>query len=207
VIVATPAPVARTLVRTLPREVEAALDAVTYGSFVSMAVLTRESGSKPWDDLYALLTPGLSFNMLFNHANPLRAAGIRQDGGSLMCYAGGAPAHELLDLPDDDVERRFTADVVRIYPELDGLITETVVQKWRYGNCYRRIGSGFEAMRAYNRDPAHTIQFAGDYFADVSGTIEDATRSGIETARTVSKGLDALLDTGRLASRPATTGA
>jgi oxygen-dependent protoporphyrinogen oxidase len=192
VIVATPAPVARKLVRGLPREAEAALEAVTYGSFVSMAVLTRESGPMPWDDLYALLTPGMSFNMLFNHANPLRAAGIRKNGGSLMCYAGGAPAREFLGVPDEEVERRFTADLVRVYPELDGLISETVVQKWSYGNCYRRTGADFEVMRAYNREPAHPIQFAGDYFAEVSGTIEDATRSGMETAQTVSAGLDAL---------------
>jgi hypothetical protein len=87
------------------------------------------------------------------------------------------------------------------------LVAETVVQKWVHGNCYRTVGADFEAMRAHSREPGHAIAFAGDYFADVSGTIEDATRSGIETARTVSKGLDALLDTGRLASRPATTGA
>lgn len=190
VIVATPAPVARTLVPGLPADVQASLDAVVYGPFVSMALLTNESEPMPWDDLYALLTPGMSFNMLFNHANPLRGSSVRQSGGSLMCYAGGQPARELLRLPDDEIERRFTADLVRVYPELGGLVAETIVQRWPYGNCYRRPGSDFGALRRYVEDPAHPVQFAGDYFADVSGTIEDATRSGTEVARTVAVALE-----------------
>jgi oxygen-dependent protoporphyrinogen oxidase len=190
VIVATPAPVARALVPGLPPDVQESLDTVVYGPFVSMALLTNESGPMPWDDLYALLTPGMSFNMLFNHANPLRGSSVRRSGGSLMCYAGGEPARELLQLPDDEVERRFTADLVRVYPQLAGLVAETVVQRWPYGNCYRRPGSDFGALRRYAEDPAHPVQFAGDYFADVSGTIEDATRSGTEAARTVAVALE-----------------
>jgi protoporphyrinogen oxidase len=189
VIVATPAPIARTLVHELPADVAESLAAVTYGTFVSMAVLTAESGPMPWDDLYAVLTPDLSFNMIFNHANPLRGTSARASGGSLMCYAGGQPGTDMLDLPDSEIERRFTDDLYRVFPQLDGLITEAVVQKWRHGNCYRKTGSDFAPMRRYNNDPSNVIQFAGDYFADVSGTIEDATRSGIETARTVAEGL------------------
>ena len=48
----------------------------------------------------------------------------------------------------------------------------------------------FDAMLSYSRDPTKVIQFAGDYFAEVSGTIEDATRSGMETARIVAAALD-----------------
>jgi oxygen-dependent protoporphyrinogen oxidase len=190
VVVATPAPLALTLVPDLPGDVRKSLESVTYGTFVSMAVLTKESGPMPWDHLYALLTPGMSFNMLFNHANPLRGPGRRRDGGSLMCYAGGRPGSELLSRSDDEIERRFTADLYRVYPQLEGLVSETIVQKWRYGNCYRRPGTDFEAMRRYSRDPANVIQFAGDYFAEVSGTIEDATRSGMEAAQVVAAALD-----------------
>src|SRR5271166_5289064 len=191
VIVATPAPVARTLVQGLPRDVEKSLESVTYGPFVCMAVLTNESGPMPWDDLYAILTPGMAFNMLFNHANPLRGTPGRKSGGSLMCYAGAQPGREMPNLPDDEIERRFREDLYRVYPQLTNLISETVVQKWRYGNCYHTPDTDFDAMLSYSRQPANVIQFAGDYFAPLGGSIEDAAKSGIETARNVATALDA----------------
>jgi oxygen-dependent protoporphyrinogen oxidase len=190
VVVATPAPVARTLVRGLPREVDRSLASVSYGSFVSMAVLTTEQGPMPWDDLYALLTPGRSFNMLFNHANPLRGQAARTNGGSLMCYAGGGPAAELLPLADAEIAQRFTQDLLRVYPQLQGRVAETVVQRWRYGNCWHAPHGDFDAVLRHNADRANPVQLAGDYFAEVSGTIEDATRSGAEAATAVALGLD-----------------
>ena len=190
VIVATPAPVARTLVHGLPRAVELSLESVTYGPFVCMAVLTNESGPMPWDDIYAVLTPGMAFNMLFNHANPLRGSAVRKGGGSLMCYAGAQLARDVLGLPDEEVERRFTADLCRVYPQLASLISETVVQRWRYGNFYPTPDLDFDAMRSYAWDTTNVVQFAGDYFAELGGNIEDATRSGIETARRVAKKLE-----------------
>lgn len=189
VIVATPAPVARAIVQSLPPEVDRALESVAYGPFVTMAILTTESGPMPWDDIYALLTPGLSFNMLFNHANPLRGKTTRQSGGSLMCYAGGQPGREMLELPEEEIARRFTRDLARVYPQLADLVAETVVQKWRHGNCFHTPDTDFEPMAQYSRDPANAIQFAGDYFAEVSGSIEDATRSGLETAQCVAGAL------------------
>ena len=43
----------------------------------------------PWDHIYAIAVVDKSFNMLFNHANPLRTPAKREPGGSLMVYAGG----------------------------------------------------------------------------------------------------------------------
>jgi len=195
VIMATPAPVARKLVKGLPREVEHSLESVTYGPFVCMAVLTNESGLMPWDDLYAVTTPGMAFDMLFNHANPLRGPSPRQSGGSLMCYAGGRPARELLSVPDVEIERRFQADLCRVYPQLASLVSEAVVQKWRYGNVYRTPATDFEAMVAYSKQTTNVVRFAGDYFAELGGTIEDATRSGVETANDVARALQQIDET------------
>lgn len=193
VIVATPAPVARTIVHGLPREVERSLESVSYQPFVSMAILTNESAPMPWDDLYAILTPGMAFNMLFNHANPLRAGSVRKSGGSLMCYAGAELARELLDLPDEEIQRRFKADLYRVYPQLTSLISEAIVQKWRYGNWYQTPGADFGAMLSYSEQTSNVIHFAGDYFAPVSGSIEDAAKSGIETAQRVAAALDPIV--------------
>ena len=53
--------------------------------------------------LATVLTPDASFNMFFNHANPIQEPGRRKPGGSLMCYAGGAPATRLLELSDQEI--------------------------------------------------------------------------------------------------------
>ena len=80
----------------LPAEVVQVLGAVRMGPFVVVGILTSETDATPYDDIYAITTPEESFDMLFNHANPLRAKGARQAGGSLMLYAGGDPARRLL---------------------------------------------------------------------------------------------------------------
>lgn len=190
VIVATPAPVAVTLVPNLPERVRQSLESVTYGPFVCMAMLTNESGPMPWDDLYAVLTPDMAFNMLFNHANPLRGSSVRKTGGSLMCYAGADLARELLSLPDDEIVRRFTKDLYHVYPQLTGLICETIVQKWRYGNCNRTPNTDLDALLSYNLQPTNVIQFAGDYFGELGGSIENAARSGVEGANSIAASLD-----------------
>jgi oxygen-dependent protoporphyrinogen oxidase len=189
VIVATPAPVASSLVPGLPPGVHASLASVAYEPFVSMAVLTHESGPMPWDDIYAILAPGMSFNMVFNHANPLRGSTARRSGGSLMCYAGAKLARELLDLPEDEIARRFTGDLQRVYPQLADLISETVVQKWQYGNWYETPTSDLGALLGYNNQADTAIHFAGDYFAAVSGSVEGGATSGVETARLVAAAL------------------
>ncbi|HRK46778.1 MAG TPA: FAD-dependent oxidoreductase, partial [Nocardioides sp.] len=189
VIVATPAPVARSLVADLAPEVDKALGSVAYEPFVSMAVLTRETGPMPWDDIYAILTPDLSFNMLFNHANPLRGTSARANGGSLMCYAGARLAREVIGLPDAEIERRFRQDLGRVYPQLADLVTEAVVQKWEHGNWFQTPGSDLDALLRYREQPANVVHFAGDYLAAVSGSVEEATTAGVETAHAVAAAL------------------
>lgn len=185
VIVATPAPVARAIVRGLPTEVSEALASVSYEPFISMGVLTEETGGMPWDDLYAILTPDKAFNMVFNHANPLRQRHPRKPGGSLMCYAGAELARELSNLSYEQIEQRFRADLYRVYPQLEGLITEAVVQRWEYGNWYQTPTSDFSAVVRYSTQSRNVVHLAGDYFAPVSGSVEDATVSGTEVARKV----------------------
>jgi monoamine oxidase len=132
----------------------------------------------------------MSFNRLFNHVNPLRGAGIRKPGGSLMCCADAPLAHELLELPDDEIARRFTSDLTRVYPQLSELISETIVQEWECGNWYQTPDSDLAALLSYSEQSTNVIHLAGDYFAAVSGSVEGATTSGLETARAVASALD-----------------
>jgi oxygen-dependent protoporphyrinogen oxidase len=75
VIAAVPAGVAREIIKDLPSAVADGLGALRYGPYVVAALLTRERSAMPWDDIYAMVTPGLAFNMFFNTASVLRDPG------------------------------------------------------------------------------------------------------------------------------------
>ena len=185
VIVATPADVARAVVRALPGDIDRALASVSYGPFVCMAVATSPAARRPWDDIYAMTTPGMAFNMLFNHANPV-ATVVRTSGtGSLMCYAGGSHAQQLVDVTDAEIRRRFLTDLRRIYPELVGAVTETVVQKWRIGNAYRTPATSLAPLLHHERRRGNLVRFAGDYFAPHGGMMEEAIQSGVRAAAAI----------------------
>jgi oxygen-dependent protoporphyrinogen oxidase len=85
-------------VRDLPRDTAEALASIPYGPFIVGAFLTEETGPMPWDHLYAVAVVDKSFNMLVNHANPLRTEDKREPGGNLMVYAGGDRGMRLLPM-------------------------------------------------------------------------------------------------------------
>ncbi len=181
VIVAVPAYEAAKVVKDIPDDVRETLTKVQYGPFPTMGIITDETGPMSYDDIYAITTPEASFDMFFNHANPLRE-GPRKPGGSLMVYSGGAPAREMLKLTDEQIRDTYLADVYKMFPELKGHIKETVVQRWVPGNTYRPAGFDFEPMLAYCKRDDVDIHFAGDYFAEI-GNMEIATGSAHEAAK------------------------
>ncbi|MBB3771820.1 oxygen-dependent protoporphyrinogen oxidase [Angulomicrobium tetraedrale] len=181
VIVAVPAYQAAEITRDIPEDVRATLRKVQYGPFPTMGIITDETGPMPYDDIYAITTPDASFDMFFNHANPLRT-GPRKPGGSLMVYSGGTPAREMLKLSDEQIRDTYLADVFRMFPQLKGHIKETIVQRWEPGNTYRPAGFNFDPMLAYCERDDVDIHFAGDYFAEI-GNMEIATGSAHEAAR------------------------
>ena len=181
VVVAVPADQAAGLVADIPDNVRHTLKNVQYGPFPTMGIITDEPGPMPYDDIYAITTPDASFDMFFNHANPLRT-GPRKPGGSLMVYSGGAPARAMLKLSDDEIRDRYLEDIYRMFPQLKGHIKETIVQRWEPGNTYRPAGFDFEPMLQYCERSDVNIHFAGDYFAEI-GNMEIATGTGHEAAR------------------------
>lgn len=197
VIVAIPANQAAQIVQDIPEDVRAVLKGVQYGPFPTMGVITDEPGPMPYDDIYAITTPEASFDMFFNHANPLRASGPRKPGGSLMVYSGGEPARQLLKHTDEEIRDIYLADIYKMYPQLKGHIKETIVQRWEPGNTYRPAGFNFDPMLSYCERGDVDIHFAGDYFAEI-GNMEIATGSAHEAARRARA---------RLMSRDAATGA
>src|SRR4029079_12793765 len=87
VIVAAQAPHAAPLVAPVAEAAAAALAQLTYGAFLSVAVETSETTPMPYDDVYAIATPGRVFDMFTNQAHALRAGGPRRPGGTLMLFA------------------------------------------------------------------------------------------------------------------------
>src|SRR5262245_33362924 len=186
-IVATPAYVTRAIVRGLPRDTADALAWIPYGPFIVGAFLTEETGPMPWDHIYAIAVVDKSFNMLFNHANPLRTADKREPGGSLMVYAGGDLGKRLLPLSDDEIRAIFLEDLHDVLPATRGIVREMLIQRWEHAIPYAPPGRS-RVQPALAR-PLGRVFLAGDYlqFAEM----EAAAATGLEAAHEVRRRLGA----------------
>jgi oxygen-dependent protoporphyrinogen oxidase len=185
VIVAAQAPHAAPLVAPVAEQAAAALAQLTYGAFLSVAVETSEMSEMPYDDVYAIATPGRVFDMFTNQAHALRAGGLRRPGGSLMLFAGARGAAALMRERDEVIVERFLADLHELYPQTRGVIAGAAVHRWELGNVYARPGRS--RLQAALKGPLGThenLHLAGDYFAEL-GNIEAAARTGHAAAERV----------------------
>jgi oxygen-dependent protoporphyrinogen oxidase len=194
-VLATPAPIARRLARGLHPETRDALGKVVYGSLISAAFLTNESGPQPWDRCYAIATPKRAFNIFLNIASVIRAREqVRQPGSSLMVFSPAAFAATLLDLDDRQIIDRYLNDLEEIFPGSSRLVVEAQVRRWPLGLAYCFPGRG--RIQAALTRPAARIHLAGDYL----GTFytETAIETGSRAATTILRDLgQAHTDTGR----------
>ena len=189
VIVAAQAPFAAALVAPVAGEAAAALEQLTYGAFLSVAVETSETTAMPWDGVYAMATPGRAFDMFTNQANVLRREGERRPGGSLMLFTGGPAAAALMRESDEAITRRFLADLHDLYPPTRGVIAGATVHRWKLGNVYARPGRHRLQAPLEGALGAHAnLHLAGDYFAEL-GNMEAAARTGAAAAERVEAAL------------------
>jgi oxygen-dependent protoporphyrinogen oxidase len=185
VIVAVQAPFAAPLVAPVAGRAAAALEQMTYGAFLTVAVETRETRAMPWDRVYAMATPGRVFDMFTNQAHALRGDGKRRPGGSLMLFAGARRAAALLRQPDEAITERFLADLHDLYPQTRGVIADATVHRWELGNVYARPGRHRLQGALEGALGAHSnLHLAGDYFAEL-GNMEAAARTGTVAAERV----------------------
>jgi oxygen-dependent protoporphyrinogen oxidase len=185
VIVAAPAPHAAPLVAPVAERAAGALSQLTYGAFVSVAVETGETTAMPYDDVYAMATPGRTFDMFTNQAHVLRRGGPRRPGGSLMLFAGARRAAALLPERDEQIVERFLADLYELYPQTRGAVAGATVQRWELGNVYARPGRGrLQPALEGPLGARENLHLAGDYFAEL-GNIEAAARTGRAAAEHV----------------------
>jgi monoamine oxidase len=167
-VVATQADTAARVLTNLDDARRDSLAAIKYGRYMLAGVFTSETGAQPWDDLYAIATPGLSFQVIYNHAAALRRNGPRKPGGALVCYAGGILADELFDRPDEEIKALFARDLARLYPVLGSSIDEMILYR-RYQTVPYWQPGGRQGMRLL-REPIGPIHLAGDYLGYPSMT-------------------------------------
>jgi oxygen-dependent protoporphyrinogen oxidase len=185
VIVAAQAPHAAPLVAPVAEQAAAALAQLTYGAFLCVAVETSEATAMPYDDVYAIATPGRVFDMFTNQAHALRAGGPRRPGGSLMLFAGAHAAATLMREPDEVIVERFLADLHALYPQTRGVVAGATVQRWELGNVYARPGRGRLQPALEGALGSHeNLHLAGDYFAEL-GNMEAAALTGRTAAERV----------------------
>jgi oxygen-dependent protoporphyrinogen oxidase len=189
VIVAIPAPQAAPVLGLVAPEQSEALASITYGPFLSVAVMTGETRGMPWDGIYAMATPGRSFDMFSNQAQVLHASGNRPAGGSLMLYAGGRHARQLIAESDDVVREVFLRDLYDLYPVARGITVETRVKRWTLGNVFARPGR--YAIQPQLNGPfgsRRNVHLAGDYFTEL-GNMEGSATTGRNAALAVDSDL------------------
>jgi oxygen-dependent protoporphyrinogen oxidase len=185
VILATPAAYAAPLVAPVAERAAGALAQLTYGPFVSVAVQTSETAPMPYDDVYAVATPGRAFDMFTNQAHVLRGPGPRRPGGSLMLFAGAHGAAALMRESDEAIAARFLADLHELYPQTRGVVARATVQRWELGNVYARPGRARLQPALEGPLGSHeNLHLAGDYFAEL-GNMEAAARTGHAAAERV----------------------
>lgn len=185
VIVAAQAPHAVPLVAPVAEHAAGALAQLSYGPFLAVAVRTDESSAMPYDELYAMATPGRAFDMFTNQAHVLRSDGLRRSGGSLMLFAGGDAAGALMGATDEVIRSRFLADLHEIYPQTQGVVADARVQRWPLGNVYARPGRGrLQAALEGGLGSDQNLHLAGDYFAEL-GNMEAAAQTGRAAAERV----------------------
>lgn len=182
-ILAIPAPLIPPLVDGLPPDTSAALGRVRYGPMVVLSIRTGETDPMPWDDLYSILTPDKSFNMFFNHANFLRSESLPKQGSVLMVYAGGGRARALFGLDDDAIRDRFLDDLDDLYPQVRGLIAETMIKKWIHAGPFAAPGR-WRAQETLERGVGGRLFFAGDWVSEFV-SMETAARTGVDAAAVV----------------------
>jgi oxygen-dependent protoporphyrinogen oxidase len=185
VIVAAQAPGAASLVAPIADHAADALRRLTYGAFLTVAVETSETAAMPYDDVYAIATPGRAFDMFTNQAHVLRAGGPRRPGGSLMLFAGGRGAGALMGESDAVIVDRFLADLHELFPATRGAVADASLHRWHLGNVYARPGRGRLQPALEGALGRHAnLHLAGDYFAAL-GNMEAAARTGLQAAERV----------------------
>ncbi len=97
-----------------------------------------------------------------------------------MVYAGGDRARALLDLDEDAIRDRFLDDLDDLYPQVRGIIAETMVKKWAHAGPFAAPGR-WRAQAALEQGVGDRLFFAGDWVSEFV-SMETAARTAVDAA-------------------------
>src|SRR2546428_7222436 len=133
---------------------------------MSVAWLTDEQESMPWDQVLAVPAIGLSFELLSNNAFfGRRSDGVRRrQGGSLVTLSTGPRAEALEALDDAAVTDKIRSDLLKMCPATRDILgrATTRVQRW---HRLPRFRMGWLERQTTIREPFGRIHFCGGYTA------------------------------------------
>lgn len=150
------------VLKNLNSEQQNALSSVRYGKYVLAGVFTNETGPQPWDDYYAISTPDLSFQVIYNHAAALRGKGPRRPGGAFVSFTGGDPGVELAKKTDDEIREILTKDYGKLFPGMDKIVEKMTIRRVERVVPHWLPGARDFAIDAF-RNPIGPLHFAGDF--------------------------------------------
>ncbi|WP_435177565.1 protoporphyrinogen/coproporphyrinogen oxidase [Actinacidiphila sp. bgisy145] len=165
IVLAVPAPVARTLYADAPPEERAFLEACTFAPMLkAVCLLDRPLPSPTRTPSYALSVPvgesRICSGLLLDH---LKAEG-RVPPGRGMVSLFGSPwtSPGLLDADDHEITRTLLTEAERFLPGLGAATVRTLVHRFRHGlpeatPAALRLRAGFAAR------PPGPIDYAGDW--------------------------------------------
>ena len=161
-VVGTIAPVTADIVKGLPADTESALRQVHYGKYALGGILVDGKAPLPWDNLYAIATPGRSFAMAYNIGNVQHQPGLpRPAHGSVMVYSAASAGARLLQEDDETIARRFRDDLCAVFPEVTRRIEDVVIHRWERGTPFAHVGRG-KLQPALTKELGR-VHLVGDY--------------------------------------------
>lgn len=172
---ALPADVVIRTIPDLPPAKKAALGKVIYGPYVTGVFVTSEDGEARWRKIPAMMSMDTVFGFVVNQSFPFYGEGKGRPGSVLFGMAFTDVAKAFLEKDEQEIRQIFKHDMLKIYPEMEGVLKQVIVQKWTHGLPGFRPGA-FEETPLRGA-PHGRIHFAGDYTADINASLRAAVAS------------------------------
>jgi oxygen-dependent protoporphyrinogen oxidase len=179
-VLATPAPITRTVGVNLPTDLRDALSNIVYGPHVAGAFLTNETTPMPYDGTYGIAVANKSFTVALNQGNLVRGRETaRQPGGSMMTFSPASLGRRLFDVDEETIIKTYIRDLDDIFPGFERIVTEARIEKFPFGSPY--CFPGRSKLQPVLTRPSERVFLAGDYL----GTLytETAISSGFSAAQ------------------------
>jgi protoporphyrinogen/coproporphyrinogen III oxidase len=179
-VLATPAPITRTVGVNLPTDLRDALSNIVYGPHVAGAFLTNETTPMPYDGTYGIAVANKSFTVALNQGNLVRGREtVRQPGGSMMTFSPASLGRRLFDVDKETIIKTYIRDLDDIFPGFERIVTEARIEKFPFGSPY--CFPGRSKLQPVLTRPSERVFLAGDYL----GTLytETAISSGFSAAQ------------------------